>query len=275
MKLFKTNKNKKEHKKHQNEVVATPISMPNIMGSDNIIESDTHTLISVEQPAEMLPLMGEDGSILQGIYQEQPQFTLYKLYLSDFEDESRHGLHKIISKLQEANPEDVLELHIAGHGGYISEGLAFYNLISSLFRGRTSAYLTYGYSMNALAFLFADERIVYEHSEIMFHTYSAGFGGKRDDILSQIAHTDKHLQKFFKKILSPYFSEEEIQSMGSNKDFWLNSHEMLVRGIATGIIIDGEYLSRDDYFKKYKKNGKLRKKWLKENKENKDGQSTV
>ena len=235
------------------------------MGSpaDNVIESDSHTLISVDVPAEMVPVQNEDGNIIQGIYQDQPALTLHKLFLGDFDDESKHGVHKIINKLQESKQTDILELHISGHGGYISEGLSFFNVINSLFKDRSTAYLSYGYSMNALAFLFANERIVYEHSEIMFHTYSAGFGGKRDDILSQIEHTDKHLQKFFQKILSPYFDSEEVQAMGNSKDYWLNSHEMLVRGIATGIIMEGEYFTKDQYFEKFTTKGNIRKKWLK------------
>lgn len=230
---------------------------------DNTIESDSHTLISVDIPAEMVPVKDEAGNVIQGYYQENPAMTLHKLFLADFNDETKHGIHKIINKLQESNPNDMLEMHISGNGGYISEGLAFFNAINSMFRERSSAYLTYGYSMNALAFLFAQERIIYEHSEIMFHTYSAGFGGKRDDILSQIEHTDKHLQKFFHNTLSPYFNDDEIKAMGASKDYWLNSHEMLVRGIATGIIINGEYFTKEQYFEKHDKKGKVRKKWLK------------
>lgn len=236
-----------------------PMGMPD----NGTIESDSHTLISIDIPAEMAPLQNDAGEIIQGIYQEVPATTLHKLFLSDFDDETKHGVHKIINRLQESNQHDHLEMHISGHGGYISEGLGLFNIVNSMFKERSTAYLTYGYSMNALAFLFANERIVYEHSEIMFHTYSAGFGGKRDDILSQIAHTDKHLQKFFTKVLTPFFNDEEIKQMSSNKDYWLNAHEMLLRGIATGIIMDGEYRTKDEYFEKHDKKGNVRKKWLK------------
>jgi len=239
------------------------LPFPPPMSNDNTIESDSHTLISVDVPSEMSPMINNEGHIIEGIFQQTPSMVLHKLFLADFDDESKHGIHKIINKLQEADTTDHLEMHISGHGGYISEGLMFFNVINSMFNSRCTAYLTYGYSMNALAFLFANERIVYEHSEIMFHTYSAGFGGKRDDILSQIAHTDKHLQKFFYNTLTPYFSDDEINSMGSSKDYWLNSHEMLVRGIATGIIIDGVYFTSEEYFEKHDKKGKVRKKWVK------------
>lgn len=229
---------------------------------DNVIESDSHTLISNFFPAEMIPVEGESGPI-PDIYEQVPEYSVHKLFLNEFDDESKHGLHKIINRLQEANPNDTLELHISGHGGYVSEGIILFNLINSMYKSRSTGYLNYGYSMNALAFLFCSERVVFEHSEIMFHTYSAGFGGKRDDILSQIKHTDKHLQTFFHKTLSPFFSDSEIEAMGASKDYWLNSFEMLERGIATGIIIEGEYYTRDDFYKKYNKKGKIKKSYLK------------
>lgn len=235
---------------------------PNGGPQDNVIESDSHTLISNFFPAEMIPVEGDAGPI-PGIFEKIPEFHIHKLFLNEFNDESKHGLHKIINKLQESDPVDSLELHISGHGGYVSEGIILFNLINSMYRTRSTGYLNYGYSMNALAFLFCNERIVFEHSEIMFHTYSAGFGGKRDDILSQIAHTDKHLQKFFHKTLSPFFDDDEISAMGASKDYWLNSFEMLERNIATGIIMDGEYYTREDFYKKYNKKGEIKKSYLK------------
>lgn len=248
------------NKSNTEVIMSGPLTNSN--PQDNCIESDSHTLISKLYPAEMIPVESDNGPI-PGIYEQVAEYHIHKLFLNEFDDESKHGLHKIINRLQEAEPDDALEIHISGHGGYISEGIILFNLINSMYKTRSTGYLNYGYSMNALAFLFCNERIVFEHSEIMFHTYSAGFGGKRDDILSQIAHTDKHLQKFFHKVLTPYFKDKEIKAMGESKDYWLNSFEMLERNIATGIIMEGEYYSRKDFYKKYNKKGIVKKSYLK------------
>jgi ATP-dependent protease ClpP protease subunit len=74
----------------------------------------------------------------------------------------------------------------------------------------------------------------------MFHTYSSHIYGKRNEIISQIEHTDKHLENFTKRLLSPYFSKKEIKKMANGKDIWLTSKEMIERGICTHIIDNGE-----------------------------------
>ena len=47
------------------------------------------------------------------------------------------------------------------------------------------------------------------------------------------------------------------------KELWLDSTTMMNRGIATGIIIAGEYFDAEDYKLKYNKKGEIRKKRLK------------
>lgn len=234
-----------------------------IQSLDNIIESDFHTLFIKEYPEEYLPLTTEDGQLVEGIFEHVPAQKVYKLFLQEFSDESIHGWNKIIDTLQEASYEDVLELHISGPGGVVREGMELYHIIDSKFRGRTTAFLNYGYSMNALVFLFADQRIIYDASDFMLHSYSGGTYGKRDDMLTQINHTDKHLRRFTDKILEPYLTKKEIKAMNAGKDFWFGPWDMLKRGIATHIIVNGGMLEAKDYFERYNKKGKLKKSWRK------------
>jgi len=59
--------------------------------------------------------------------------------------------------------------------------------------------------------------------------------------------------------MSPYFTDKEIEKINKGKDYWMDSLELLNRGIATGIIIEGEYFTRDEYFANFKKDGTKRK----------------
>ena len=213
-----------------------------------VIESDFHTLIIKDYPEERHIVEDENGNPIENIYEIIPGFKKYKLFLQDFMDETAHGWNRIIAMLQEASPADYLEIHISSSGGNLREGMELYHIIRNKFEVST-AYLNYGYSMGAFAFLFAKERIVYEHSQIMFHSYSHVVGGKRNEIMAQVEHNDKFINKFIKDIVKPYFSKKEIKKMENGKDFWFNSKEMLKRGIATGILIDGEYISREDFLK--------------------------
>jgi ATP-dependent protease ClpP protease subunit len=160
--------------------------------------------------------------------------------------------------LQQNEQNDYLEIYISSLGGEYTELLDFYNTINTNYNYVTT-FLNYGYSAGALAFLFGQERIVYEHSEWMIHSYSTGVGGKREDMLNHVNFMDKQILKFFDTLLAPYFSKKEINKINKGKDFWLDSDEMLKRGIATGILKNGEYTSREDYINPKKKKTKEKK----------------
>jgi ATP-dependent protease ClpP protease subunit len=90
----------------------------------------------------------------------------------------------------------------------------------------------------------------------MVHSWSGGYGGKRDDVLRHIEHEDKRLDKLTVDLLKPYFSKKEIRKIQSGKDFWLDHKEMLKRDIATHIMIDGEVKTAEEYIKNSKKKKK-------------------
>ncbi len=217
----------------------------------NIIETEHNTLFIEEIPTiyEPVSVSSPDGDEIPGMYQAIEGYTLYKLFLGDFMEQNT-GNHKIIHTLQKGNFNDLVELHISSQGGDTLELMELYNILNSKYNGIVTTYLNYGYSAGALAFLFGQERIVYEHSDFMIHSYSAGLGGKREDLLNQMVHQDIQITKFFEKILGEYFTKEELQKINDGKDYWLNSIEMLERGIATAIIIDGEYYTKDEYLEK-------------------------
>lgn len=217
-----------------------------IQPDDNTIESEHHTLFIEESPMTFKPLT-EGGQTVANLYEAEGGFTTAKLFMGDFAEE-QNGTQKIINKLQNVSNKDiVLELHISSYGGSVDELLEYYHLINTGYRGNCVTYLSMGYSAGAIAFLFGTERIIYEHSDFMLHSYSGGAVGKRDDMLVQLAHTDSRIQKFFEDMLSPYFSKKERKKMSKGKDFWLNSEQMLERGIATHIVMNGELLSAQEY----------------------------
>jgi ATP-dependent protease ClpP protease subunit len=232
------------------------------LGNNNIIRSDYHTLIIEYKDEERIPLPDEDGNIMEGIFEIIPSYTKYRLFIGDFMDDSLHGWNEIKDKLMNAEEIDFLEVHISSPGGYTTEGIELFNIINTKFKN-AQVYLNYGFSMGALTFLYFDDRTIYEHSEIMFHNWSGGFGGKAQDIEDHFNHTKRHLKGFFQSVMKPYFSKKEIKNILNGKEKWLSSYEMLKRGIATGIIKDGEFYESEDYLKKFKKNGKIRKSYAK------------
>ncbi len=218
-----------------------PLIIPD--DNPNIVESEFHTLFMEEVPVTFDQLFMEDGPV-EGIYEKSGGYNIYKLFIGGFADSGK-GTQKIVNKLQQAQ-HTALELHISSEGGSFDEVVEYYDVISSYFSGVTS-FLSYGYSAGAIAFLFADDRIVYEHSSWMIHSYSGFMGGKRADMLDQIKHSDDRIQKFFERMLKPYFNRKELKKMAQGQDYWLNSEQMLERGIATSIIVNGERFTAQEH----------------------------
>ncbi len=231
-----------------NELRELQIPIPGM--DPNIIETKNHTLIIEDIPDKFDPMDvdGPDGEKLD-IYERTPGGRLYKLYLGDFDARGSEN-HKMYDKLRSAEPTDQLEIHVSSDGGNFYEIVEFYNLLKPKFAG-IATFINRGYSAGSMAFLIGNERIVYEHSDFMVHSYIGGSYGKREDMLNQAIHTDKMITDFFEKVYKPYFSKKEMKKINKGKDFWMDSVEMLKRGIATGIVTDdGEYLTRDEYLEK-------------------------
>ncbi|NPA61657.1 MAG: hypothetical protein GXO06_05185 [Epsilonproteobacteria bacterium] len=213
------------------------------------LTSEEHTLY-IELISEKKRVIDKEKSI----YEIIPKHKRYRVYIGRF-FELKRGLHKLFNGLKEAGDGDYLELVINSSGGLINEGQQFYNIIQEKFYGRTVAYLNnMGYSMGALLFCMADKRVVYEYSDLMFHTYSHGSKGKGDEVQSHVEHTSKKLRKFFKHIVVKrgFLTKKEFKAMMIGKDFWMDTEEMCRRGIATHVIMEGKELTADDYLDRLK-----------------------
>jgi ATP-dependent protease ClpP protease subunit len=219
---------------------------------NNIIETSNHTLIieDIKDRFEPMNIDFEEDEPLD-VYERISGFTLYKLYMGNFESNNAENF-RLFDKLRAADQGSSLEVHVSSDGGNFYELVEFYNLLKPKFNSITT-FLNRGYSAGSMMFLLGDNRIVYEHSDMMCHSYTGVSYGKREDMLNQTLHQDKMITNFFDKMYSPYFTKKEIKKMNKGQDFWMNSQEMLKRGIATGIILDtGEYKTRDEYLGKDK-----------------------
>ena len=235
---------------------------------NNVIKSDNHTLITEYIDEIREPVYDENDTMIEGLFEIIPGYNKHKLFIGDFVDNTFHGWNQIKNRLMSCPNNDFLECHISSYGGSTVEGIELYNIVNTKFHD-AQVYLNYGYSMGALAFLYFNDRNIYEHSEIMFHSWSGGFYGKAQDIEDHLNHSSNHLKGFFTKLLSPYFTKKEVKKILKGKEVWIGSYEMLQRGIATGIIKDGEFYTAEKYLQKFKKNGSIRKSY-KEQEENDD-----
>jgi len=204
----------------------------------------------------MLPTMP-----LHNLYSMEEQIIrFHRLYINDFSAVGPE-LYNIYNTLLDAGQYDNLEVRINSHGGNISELQAFYNIITNYFQERTTTILDpKGYSCGALMFCLGDIRIVHKHSEIMFHDFSGGTVGSGSEMVEQLTHTVKYIRGLMRDIMSPFLTPEEIELLCQGKTYWYDSLQMLERGIATHILINGELIEAQPYLESLKPKVESKKK---------------
>jgi len=225
-------------------------------GAKKELSSEQHTLYS-EQILENKRVVNKE----KNLYEVTPKHKRYRVYIGRF-FELKKGLHSVFNELREAKEYDCLEFMINSGGGFVHEGMQFYNIIQEKFAGRTVAYLdNRGYSMGALLFCMADKRVVYPYSDLMFHTYSHGSHGKGGEVKSHVEHTSKKLEQFFYDLIvkKGFLNEEEFRKMIIGQDYWMDTKELCKRGIATHVIVAGEELTAKQYLKDLKKEKNAKK----------------
>jgi ATP-dependent protease ClpP protease subunit len=228
-----------------------------MIGAKKELSSEQHTLYT-EVISEHKRVIDKE----KRVYEITPKHKRYRIYIGRF-FELKKGLHSVFNELREASNKDYLELVINSGGGLVNEGQQFYNLIQEKFYKRTISYLdNKGYSMGAVLFCMAEKRVVYEYSDLMFHTYAHGSYGKGAEVKSHVKHTAKKLEKFFYDLIvkQGFLSKDEFEQMLIGKDYWMDSRELCKRGIATHVILEGEEITAKEYLKILKKTKKSNKK---------------
>jgi ATP-dependent protease ClpP protease subunit len=225
-------------------------------GAKKELSSEQHTLYS-----ELIPEHKRVVNKERNLYEVTPKHKRYRVYIGRF-FELKKGLHSVFNELREAKENDYLEFMINSGGGFVHEGMQFFNIIQEKFTNRTVAYLdNRGYSMGALLFCMADKRIVYPYSDLMFHTYSHGSHGKGGEVKSHVDHTSKKLENFFYDIIvkKGFLTDLEFKKMIIGQDYWMDTKELCKRNIATHVIVEGKELTAKQYLKDLKKKRRLKK----------------
>lgn len=214
------------------------------------LSSERHTLYS-EVIAEHKKVIDKE----RNLYEITPKHTRYRIYIGRF-FELKRGLHSVFNELKSAKEHDTLEFIIDSGGGFVNEGMQFFNIMLEKFPGRTTAYLdNKGYSMGAMLFSMADKRVAYPYSDFMYHNYSSGAIGKGGEIKARVSHTDKYLKKFFHDVIvkQGFLTEKEYQQMLVGQDYWMGTKELCKRGIATHVIVSGREITAKEFLKLLKK----------------------
>lgn len=131
--------------------------------------------------------------------------------------------------IRHAKETDLVKIYINSYGGDLFTAIQFMRVLADT--DATVIASVEGACMSAATMIFmcADSYEVTPHSIFMFHNYSGGTIGKGGEMIDQLQHERKWSERLLKEIYQDFMSEEEIESMLSNKDLWMDGEEVVKR----------------------------------------------
>lgn len=163
-----------------------------------------------------------------GYFPSKPVAQVHEFYLTG-EITSPDDYVEWFDAIRHAGEHDLVKIYINSFGGDLFTAIQFMRVLADT--DATVVVSVEGACMSAATMIFmcADNFEVTPHSIFMFHNYSGGTIGKGGEMIDQLQHERKWSERLLKEIYQDFMSEEEIQSMLSNKDLWMDGEEVVKR----------------------------------------------
>lgn len=132
--------------------------------------------------------------------------------------------------LEQAEENDLVELHICGPGGSLE---AVVTLLHAMEKCACPVHVCATGNLSSAAtlpILFANSYELHPYTDFMFH--EAGFGvayQKGHDALDQVVHWNRQCNFILRDAYNGFFTDEELDAMMNGKTFWMNAEEFTKR----------------------------------------------
>lgn len=158
-------------------------------------------------------------------FEQQVMRRVHHYYLSQEIDEPiRYG--EMIHQIQTAGPESIIYIHLNTPGGVLDTGVQLINSIRISEAHIVCSLEGYVASLGTLIFLAADEFIVHDISQMMFHNYSGGVGGKGHEQIAALEAATRWTQDIMKDLYIPFLSEDEFDRIMLGEDLYFQADEI-------------------------------------------------
>lgn len=174
-------------------------------------------------------MSGEEKSLFNmlntGYIQPKPVSQFYELYITG-EINSADEYIPWFDMIRHADETDVVKIYINSYGGDLFTAIQFMRVLSET-KATTIASVE-GACMSAATMLFlsCSSWEVTPHSVFMFHNYSGGTIGKGGEMIDQLMHERKWSEGLMKEIYKDFLTDDEIDNMLNNRDYWMDGTEV-------------------------------------------------
>lgn len=168
------------------------------------------------------------NTMMTGFVQPKPVAQLYELYITGEIEEASNYI-PWFDMIRHADEMDIIKIYINSYGGDLFTAIQFMRVLAET---RASIICSVeGACMSAatMIFLSCDQFEVTPHSVFMFHNYSGGTIGKGGEMIDQLLHERRWSESLMKNIYKDFLTEEEIENMLNNRDYWMDGNEVVAR----------------------------------------------
>ena len=183
--------------------------------------------MSREPPSQDDDAKNEEALQFHGLvrYEQQLPVRQISYYLCGEIGEPQHYT-ELFYTLRSASETDLIYLHLNSSGGDFNTGLQIINNVLASNARVITILEARAFSMAALIFLCADELIVHDNCQLMFHIYSGIFAGKGNEQQAEVLAVGNWFEKVMKRICTPFLSDKEISNILKGADVWMDSDEI-------------------------------------------------
>lgn len=158
-------------------------------------------------------------------YERHSEIRQISYYLSGTIVQSNY-YNELFYTLRTATETDLIYLHLNTCGGDFDTGLQLINNMIASNAHVVAVLEARAYSMGAFIFLAADELVVHDNCQLLFHSYSGVFSGKGNEQQAQGSALASWFEKFMERICQPFLTLNEIKGILKGADMWMDSDEI-------------------------------------------------
>jgi ATP-dependent Clp protease, protease subunit len=153
------------------------------------------------------------------------------------DDSAKHVIDRLLYLDMVDSGKDI-QLIINSPGGYVTSGMAMYDVIKSLKSPVSTICMGFAASMGSLLLSVGTKgkRFIYPNAKVMIHQPSGGAQGQSSDIQIQAQEIIK-TKRLSAEILAENCGQSFEKVMADfDRDYWMDANESLAYGIVDGII---------------------------------------
>ena len=156
-------------------------------------------------------LIGSTNIYRYNLYDEIEDFNTYAEFIED---------------LAMMSENDAVALYINSPGGRIDVGVSLINAIKYSKAPVTAIVESPSYSMASIIALACKKLIMLDNTFLMFHNYSTMAGGKGQEFIQNVQHTNDHFKKLMLDVCCPFLTRKEVEQTFKDQDIYVYNDDV-------------------------------------------------